>query len=256
MGNLLRMDLYRMTKAKSFIVCLAVSFLLALSSTPLEKLLYMIGNTIAPGEAGEFPATADLAGMIRSPLSSLMIMLALLSIVSFFYADMENGYIKNIAGQMPKKGFSILSRFLAAIPHNLVFMFACIAGNIIGTLLFKRITADGPILESIGIFLLKFLLLQSICAILLLFAASLRNKSLGIVFAVLLGLPVMGLIYLGINSGLEQLIGKDFSIIPYMPDQVLREEKPEWIRGLLVSAVTTGIFLPLAIRIFDIKDVK
>ena len=40
MGNLIRMDLYRMNKAKSFRVCLILTFAFALASTPLEKLLY------------------------------------------------------------------------------------------------------------------------------------------------------------------------------------------------------------------------
>ena len=38
--------------------------------------------------------------------------------------------------------------------------------------------------------------------------------------------------------------------------QVLKEEAPDAIRALLVSAVTIGVFLPLSIRVFDKKDVK
>lgn len=41
-------------------------------------------------------------------------------------------------------------------------------------------------------------------------------------------------------------------IIPYMPDQVIRESKPDAVRGFLVAAV----FLPVSIRVFDQKDVK
>jgi hypothetical protein len=135
-------------------------------------------------------------------------------------------------------------------------MLAALAGNLIGTLPFQRIVAESSVPESIGLFLLRLLLMVSICAILLLVTASFRNKSLGMILAVLLGLPLMTLIYLGINTGLSQLF-KDFKgIDPYMPDQVLREPKPETVRALLVAAVTIGIFLPLSVRVFDKKDIK
>lgn len=255
MGNLIRMDLYRMNKAKSFRVCLILAFVFALFSTPLDRLMYTIGDLLNVEDVGSFPETENLCTMIASSLSSITALLALLSVVSFFHADMESGYIKNIAGQMPRRGYSILSRFIAAIALNLVFMLAALAGNLIGTMALQRIVVDGSVLESVGLFLLRLLLLQSICSVLLLVTASFRNKSLGMILAVVLGLPLLSLIYMAINAGLDQLF-KGFSITPYMPDQVMREAKPDLIRALLVAGVTIGIFLPLSIRIFDKKDVK
>ena len=256
MGNLIRMDLYRMNKGKAFRVCLLLAFILALGATPFEWGMVQISKALAPNETVPFAESVSLAYLIGHPFSSTILMLAFLSIVIFFYADMENGYIKNIAGQMPKKGYSVLSRFIASVPHNLAFMLIGLIGFILGTLPFQKITMDGSIPEAIGIFLLKLLLLQSVCAILLLVTTSFRNKSLGMILAVLLGLPVMSLLYLGVNTGLQQLFGKSFDITPYMPDQVLKEDAPDAIRAFLVAAVTLGIFLPLSISVFDKKDVK
>ncbi len=256
MGNLIRMDLYRMNKARSFRVCLILSFAFAMLSTPIEKLFYDLGKLLSPGGLETFPATVDLSSLISGSIGPLVAMLTLLSIVCFYFADMENGYIKNIAGQMPRRGYSVLSRFIAALPHNLVFMLVSLVGSILGTVFFKRIIMDSKVLESLGTFLLKLLLLQSICAILLLVTASFRNKSFGMILAVLMGLSLMDLIYLGISSGLQQLLGPKFDILPYMPDSVLREPSPPLIRSLLVSAVTICIFLPLSIRVFDKRDIK
>ena len=75
------------------------------------------------------------------------------------------------------------------------------------------------------------------------------------ILAVLMGLGMTSLIYMGIDAGLHELI-KDVSITPYMPDQLLKEASPALIRSILVSAVTIGIFLPVSIRVFDKKDVK
>ena len=119
------------------------------------------------------------------------------------------------------------------------------------------LTAESGVMSSVGTFALKFLLMQSICAILLLVSSSLRNKSLGTVLAVLLGTGLLSLVYLGIDAGLAKLLPNiDFSISEYMPDQLLSASKPAALDSILSSAATIAVFLPLAIRIFDKKDVK
>ena len=256
MANLLRMDLYRMRKAKSFWICLGIAFALALLQTPLAWGLSMIGRMLS-AETLPFPTTAQMSGIVRDPFLMLNGMLCLLSACSFFYADMENGYIKNIAGQMPRRGFTVLSKYLAILPHNLTFMVAGIIGNLIGTALFQQILLDGDILDAAVTFLMKVLLIQSICAILLLVTASFQNKSLGTVIAVLMGLGLMSLVYMMIDTGLDQLFqNKGFSVSDYMPDQLLGQLKPPVLDSILVSLATTALFLPLSVRVFDRKDVK
>ena len=256
MANLLRMDLYRMRKAKSFWICLGIAFTLALLQTPLAWGLSMVGRMLS-AEALPFPTTAQMSNILRDPFLMLNGMLCLLSACSFFYADMENGYIKNIAGQMPRRGFTVLSKYLAILPHNLMFMAAGIIGNLIGTVLFQQILLDGDILDAAVTFLMKLLLIQNICAILLLVTASFQNKSLGTVLAVLMGLGLLYVVYSMIDSGINQLWqNKGFAIADYMPDQLLSRPKPPVLDSILVSAVTTAIFLPLSIRVFDRRDVK
>ena len=256
MVNLIRMDLYRMFKTRSFQVCLAFAFALSLASTPLEVLLFNLAKSLAPeAETLPLPETAELSSMIRSPLALLTTLLVTLSVVFFYFADMENGYIKNIEGQMPKRGFSILSRYLASAVHNVIFMLVCAAGSIIGTMLFRKILADDGITDAVFTFFLKLLLLQSVCAVLLLVTAGLRSKSFGIVLAVLFGIGAMSLLYAGIDSALGMLI-KGFVISPYMPDNLLGEGRPDTVKALLSAAVTIAVFLPLSISVFDRRDVK
>ena len=256
MGNLLRMDLYRMTKAKSFWVCLGIAFGLALLQTPFLWGISLLSRMLS-SEVPAFPKTALLSGIIADPFPLLNGMLCLLSACSFFYADVENGYIKNIAGQMPKRGFTILSKFLAAVPHTLLFMLAGVVGNLIGTVIFQRIVPDGEVMNGVLSFVMRLLLMQSICAILLLVTSSFQNKSLGTVLAVLMGLGLLYVVYSIIDSGINQLWqNKGFAIADYMPAQLLSRPKPPVPDSILVSAVTTAIFLPLSIRVFDRRDVK
>ena len=256
MGNLLKMDLYRMRKAKSYWVCLILAFVFALAQTPFVWALDMISRMLS-SEPSVFSKTADLTQIISNPFPMLNAMLCMLSVCSFFYADVENGYIKNIAGQMPKRGFTVLSKFLAVIPHNLLFMLIGVVGNLLGTIIFQRITLEGNLLESVVSFLMKFLLMQSLCSILLLVAGCFQSKSLGTVLAVLMGMGLLSLVYMGIDEALNQVWrNRGFTISSYMPDQLLGDANPKVFVSIIASAVTTAIFLPLGIRVFDKRDVK
>ena len=74
MANLLRMDLYRMFKARSFRVCLALAFALALLQTPMVwGLSFFAGLFSSEGMA--FPKTAPLPNMIADPFPMLNAML-------------------------------------------------------------------------------------------------------------------------------------------------------------------------------------
>ena len=255
MGKLIRMDLYRMFKARASVICLALAFVLALTNAPLAKLLDMLARSLSAEINEPFPAEVGLSGILSDPYPLLNAMLALLSLCFFFYADIENGYIKNIAGQMPMKGFTVLSKFQASVVHNLIFAAVGIVGNLIGTMIVQRIVIDGAVPDSIRVLVLKLLLFQSLCAILLLVVSTLRSKSLGMILAVLFGLGLTGLIYMGINEALKPIFGQATDISRYMPDAVMGEDPLDTVKAILVAVVTGAIFLPLAIRIFDRKDV-
>ena len=256
MGKLIRMDLYRMLKSKSFLVCLTIAFVLALVNAPVAKLMYTLANSLSSEINETFANEVNLSSILTDPFPMMGLMLALLSLCFFFYADVENGYIKNIAGQMPMKGFTVLSKFTASAVHNLCFAAVGIIGNLIGTILVQRIVMDANVLDSIRVLALKLLLAQSLCAMLVLVVSTFRSKSLGMILAVLFGLGLTSLIYMGINEGLKPVFGQATNISKYMPDVVMSETPLDTLKALAVAIVTGGVFLLPAIRIFDRKDVK
>ncbi|MBQ9408117.1 MAG: hypothetical protein IJU28_01820 [Clostridia bacterium] len=256
MANLIRMDIYRIFKTKAFWVCMIIAAVAALGMTPFERLMWLLARALS-SEVPAFEKSVELSSLIGDPFPLLNAMLAMLSACAFFYADQENGYIKNIAGQMPRKGYTLLSKFVAAVPHNLLFMLVGVVAKLLGTLPFKSIAFDGAVLNSIGKFCIDFLLLQSICAILLLVTAGFANKSLGTVLAVLFGTGLLVLVYMGIDSGLDKVFTKkSFSIAEYMPDQLLGDGDASALRRIVVALVTCAIFLPLGIRVVDRKEIK
>ena len=256
MGKLIKMDLYRMLKSKAFLICLILFFVLALSTAPLAKMLYMLARTFATEADAAFMAEVNLSAIIGDPFPMLGFMLLLMSLCWFFHADVENGYIKNIAGQMPMKGFTVLSKFVAAIVHNLIFVVAGIIGTLIGALLVQRIIVDSDVLDSFRVLVLKLMLIQSLCAVLLLVVSTFRSKSLGMVLAVLFGLHLTSLIYMGINEALKPRFGEGTDISKIMPDAVMGEKPLDTVKAVTDAVVFGAVFLIPAIRIFDRKDVK
>ena len=260
MGNLIKMDLYRMRKGKTLLITLLIAVVISFAQTPVLKLLSMLMNFLGGSDSSApdlFPATATLASFFRNPFPLIVGMLVLISASNFFFADLANGYIKNIAGQMPKRGYTVLSKFIAILPHNLLFMVLCVLANLAGSIIFQKITPGADLASAIGTFFLKMLLMQAVCAILLFVTTALRNKSLSTVVAVLVGLGLLGLVYLSIDSLIGQVFKTDFSFFEtYMPDQLLSEDAPKALDSILSSLVTGGLFLLLAINVFDRRDVK
>ena len=256
MRNLIKMDLYRMGRSRTFWICLIITAVLALTTAPVSKLLYSLAGSLSSEARVPFPAEVNLSAILKDPFPLMGLMLLLLSLCSFFHADMEDGFIKNIAGQMPRKGYTVLSKFLAAIVHNLIFVMTAIAGKVIGTLVVQRIVPDSGAADGIRVLLLKLLLIQSISAVLLLAVTTLRSKSLGMILAVLFGLGLTSLIYLGINEVLKPVFGQGMDIRNFMPDSVMRENPLSTAKALLVAVVSGAVFLVPAIRLFDRKDVK
>ncbi len=202
-----------------------------------------------------------LSDVIKSPFPSLTGLLGplliLLSVCSFLYADIADGYVKNIAGQMPRKSFTVLSKFCAVAVHNLVFMALTVLARLAGTLIAYRLVIDGGVTEAIGAFLLKYLLLQGVCAILMLVIVALRSKTLGIVLSVMISFSVLALLYAGLETLLEKLLKVDnVEISGYMPDTLLKESAPDTVKAICSALVTMGICVPLGMWLFDKNDIK
>ncbi len=65
-----------------------------------------------------------------------------------------------------------------------------------------------------------------------------------------------GLIYAGINEALKPIFGQGTDISRYMPDTVMGGKTLDTLKSLAVSFAWGGLFLLLAIRVFDRKDVN
>lgn len=167
MGNLIKMDFYRMFRSKAFIISNIVIFGLNIIGKLIELVMFNLAKgLVEESEQAEmvYNYTENLSSIFINPLwLSMMIIVILISAVTFSYADIANGFIKNIAGQVNHKGHTVISKFLVLCVHNLVFLCVGVLGKVVSQFIiggsFNIDTAEMPI--AIATFLCKWLLLQA-----------------------------------------------------------------------------------------------
>lgn len=261
MGNLIKMDFYRMFRSKAFIISNIVIFGINIIGKLLELLLFNLAKGLVDeSEQAEmvFDYTENLSSVFINPLwLSMMIIVILISAVTFSYADIANGFIKNIAGQVNQKGLTVISKFLVLCVHNLVFLCVGVIGKVVSQFIiggnFKIDTADMPI--AIATFLCKWLLLQALCAIILFVSTGLKNKTLASVIGVILGSGSLMILHLMIDSQVEQFLKINLS--EYDPSSLIQGGAGFMFANAIgVSLVVIAVFLPLTVTIFNKSDVK
>ena len=268
MGNTIRMDLYRLFISKTFKINLIIVAMITLISKPLLKFVFNITAQLAENvekttrgapPLPEFPASVNLSELIATPFGYYFLTIfCLMSVITFAYADIANGYVKNYAGQLVQRGLSVVSKFVVILIHNFIFMFSSLLASVIGEIVTRKIALDSDIPQSIGTFFLKLMLLQALCTIILFFATGIRHKNMATIFGVFLGSGMLGLAYFGLNMAIGKIfVRASIDVTEYAPDELLRSgANIAAANALIVSSVIIVVFLPLTIRIFETKDIK
>ena len=283
MGRVIKMDFYRLVKSLSFKLCLIIVFLLSVADGPIAKLFYNIGKKLAESaddggkslkELGEWVNDVHIGNIISSQMGIIATAVFLLCIVWFSFADIQHGYIKNIAGQLPSRGHTIVSKFVVIISNMLIFYTVCIAGQIIGYVIsgfdlkfdmYYKASEDmaektfsiGASFAELGV---KLLLLAGVCAIVLLLTTGIGSNIAGTIVALLCGAGFTGLAYSGISSGINKLFSiEDFELSNYMPDSLYRTsllQEDRMITGLIVGLVTVIVVMYFTTTLYNKKDIK
>ena len=119
------MDLYRLLRSKTLRVGLVAAAIVAVSCLLLSLgLLEIIKATSGENYASAaemaflFPCLAFLAGaswgdIVLYGVGSFSLFIGCMITASFIGSEQSCGYVKNIAGQIPHKGFLAISKFVA-----------------------------------------------------------------------------------------------------------------------------------------------
>ncbi len=270
MVDLFKMELFKLRKSKVFWGCCIAIFVICFALPLLGKAFASILMSIVQnGNDPEMLANAQkvvdeynkpflFSYLLKAPFGGLSIsfILVFISAAVFMHMDIGNGYIKNIAGQIPSRGHSCYGKFAAVCVQALVYMLFGFVGGLAGQLIARGVEFDSEIGSGIGEFLLKWLLVCGLDAILLFFTTGLGNKVLGIVMAAILGTGTLNLIYLPLNYGLGMLFHSDINITEYAPDQMLNAVNINIPAALIGGAALIVVFMFLTVKLLNKKDVK
>ena len=243
MGRIIKMDLYRLRTSKSFWVSLIIVFLTGalLSISPLFF-------------SKDYSVT--LTEIIGMPIDDVIISVLYISVFIFFYADLSNGFIKNIAGQIPKKGLTAASKFIVIIFHNLIFFAVGFLAKLVGSIPF--LTFAGNYLYAFTYLLMRFLLVLAMCTMILFATTALRSKTFGTVLGVMFGVGGFSLIYMMLDTMIQNFY-KGLKLEDYSPSSInpsTIHTAADGFRVFAVGIVFTVVFLILSIKVVNKRDVK
>lgn len=258
-----------------FAIAFLVILVTSIASAPVERALMkaVVGfavsveteskteseNTAALGEALGASEAAKVSEIIADPfVITFLPLFILLLVVSFSYMDIENGFIKNIAGQQPKRSRVAVSKYLTIMLSNLVLMLTALIGQVISKYIVGKVEIDaGAIPQAVYTFGVRWLLLLALSALLLFLTVGIGAKPLALVTAVLAGTGFLGLIYLGIDTAIQNMLHiQNLSLVDYAPDQLLTQSGYEGPRAVIVGITFSVVFMLLTVLRADKTDVK
>jgi hypothetical protein len=140
---------------------------------------------------------------------------------SFIGSEQSCGYVKNIAGQIPHKGFLAISKFVAtSVAMALVLLvYLAVCAPLTSVLFSSYITNGYAIGELIGAFALRLLLFVAVNAVIVFLCTLTKSHAAAMVTGAIFGIGVTAIVYFAITSVLGMLKIK-FDVANLMPDGV------------------------------------
>ena len=261
MGNLIKMDLRRLFHTPMFIISMCVVAVL--------NIITSCGITIVARLISENPqpSTQSVSEILMTPFAGGIFAVALFaSLINFSYADIANGYVKNLAGQLKRRSDLVVSKFIVIGIHNIVFLLVGVLSQFIayGILVALKIASfanDGKIFAALITLVLKWMLCMAIASILLFLTTGVKNKTLATIVGVVIGTGSLGLAYFGLNMAINKFFKtEDFDVSNFMPDSLMSSvnvaANTAVLNAVIVAIVCSAIFLGLTIKVFNTRDVK
>ncbi|MBQ3566989.1 MAG: hypothetical protein IJA12_07405 [Oscillospiraceae bacterium] len=290
MLNLIKMDLYRLVRSKSFwvmiIVTAVVAFISAYAINYSMESFSSIADTETISESLDVESDSALSIGFTSEINELdtllggekvyfteyfnydfssltMLLFCAIFPPLFVNAEQKYGFVKNIAGQLPNRGMLILSK-LCALAVMTAVMFA--AYMIVSPISCSILFGDRLVFEFSGEFVkvlaLHFFLHYAFSVLVSAVTILLRGSALSMTLGIIVSAGVTTFIYSFIDILLHKAgVSEDFSIGSLALEKCISDVSTQISGGDLAKTVVVGIaFLAVsvAVSVFAMckRDVK
>ena len=236
MLNMIKMDLYRMFRTKSMyivwiVLAVAVLFTTFLCKTDYDSLNkedasqqeqfteptaenINVGMMVTlPTEPGEKVTVYDI--FYANSQGKFYALFLVIFAVLFSTADIGSGYIKNIGGQVQKRGALIFSRSIAlAVFMALTMTGAFILQAVANYIVFGELEWGNP-KAACSYFLTELVLHYALVLICMAVAIVLKNNVISMVISICLTMNVMSIVYGLVNSAVRKMGIHNFQMYKY-----------------------------------------
>lgn len=219
---------------------------------------YVTGN---PEWANGNIELGDLVGMeLQSGLTSI---LCVIFVALFANADQKNGFIKNIAGQFPRRGQLVFSKFVAIAVHIFVLLvvFSAVTAAF-GYIFWGDKVYLASLLPFIKVLVVQYLLHLGLSTLMMFLTILTHSAAFGMTTGILICSGMTAFLYSGINQIVANLRpGWNFDISNYMLESNMRmidvsAVSDTLLRGAIVGIVFLIVSLALAMMTMKKRDVR
>lgn len=252
MGNVIKMDVYRMLRSRStYYILIGLSFFLVfLINNSHESLLDSQKGLPVPkaivGIGFDGNLLSDQMSLLQffkvfARSQSFILILAIFSVL-FINHEEASGFSKNIAGQVQKRGWLLFSKFIC---QGLFIVLAFLVG-LVTVLAAGEMSYDEIVLGNIGQLLkevgLQFIFHLAFAGILLLIITFIRQAIVSLLVSVLLCFGAFGFLYHAIDRWIQQGLGiPDFTLNNYTITGIISQVSIDSAKGQLIRAVIVAL---------------
>lgn len=282
MFNLIKMDMHRLLHSVSTWVIIIFTVFAAVFSIAMTNMDIQASQKDGTSAVSEDTSSEALVGIyvtgnaewadgkialedvISMELQSgLTAILCVIFAALFTNADQKNGYIKNIAGQFPKRGKLILSKLIAIAAQTFMILFAFAAVAAISSFIFwgdkVNIGSCIPLTKAWGV---QYLLHLGITVLTMFLSILTRSTAFSATAGILACSGLTAYLYYGINQIISNIKPSwNFDINNYVLESNMKiisanTVSDEILREAIIGIVYTVIFVALAMLIMKKRDVR
>lgn len=228
---------------------------------PEEEVDDAIGIVIGlDSESAEEISVSQILGALIN--SRIMLLFTAIFVALFVHAEEQNGYIKNIAGQLKSRGFIPIANMVACLVYCLTMFMGCIPVLLFAKIIFgdKLILGQvGPMMEMLAV---EYVLHAAFCILIMLFCMVTRGAAFGMASGIFISLGLLTPVYGVINKIFADADAADaFDIGKYMIENNVKSVVPgaaaDVIRLALIIGVLFGaVCLMLSMLLLRRRDVR
>ncbi len=284
MLNMIKMDMYRMFKAKSLYVIWCILICLLFLSTWLIKNEYQAAvenheeyrnetveegeeseddivfgiQTVVPTEVGEDITVFDMlfANIGGKDIALFLVIFA----VIFATADIGSGYIKNFGGQVKRREGLIVSKALALLVFTgltllITFLTQAISNFIV--LGYLKWGDAGSLFRYMG---LQILLHFALAMIIMTISILARNNVFSMIFAICLCMNMMVIVYSGIETLVKKIGLGNLNLMKYTITDKIGSLSMNFSSGIMerimiISLIYIVITVVISMYIYRKRDI-